>query len=133
MRLGMRDRSCIGGAAELCMEIHEGGQTTAGMVNCLSQEAAVWDDLLNEAYGDVIALFQASDSFDREGFPEYAVREERLREAQRAWITYRDANCAADYAAWGSGSMRSIAAASCQLQMTAERTLDLRSYLEMFP
>ena len=131
--LACDDRSCIGEAASLCMDIEDDGQTTIGMVDCMAQEAAIWDELLNEAYGAVITQFQNSDSFDRKSAPEYAIREESLRVAQRAWIAFRDANCAADYAAWGAGSMRQIAGASCILQMTAERTLDLRTYLEMFP
>jgi len=51
-----------------------------------------------------------------------------LRDAQRAWIAYRDANCAMEYGLWGAGSMRQIAGADCQMRMTAERMLELRSY-----
>ena len=65
-------------------------------------------------------------------FPEFAVRAEKLLEAQRAWIVYRDAECALDYAEWGAGSMRNIAHADCRLQMTAERTIELRRMREMF-
>lgn len=131
--LACDDLSCIGAAAQLCMEMTERGQSTAGMVDCMAQETAVWDDLLNATYGDVIAMMRAGDAADAETAPEYAVREDSLRAAQRAWITFRDANCRADHAVWGTGSMRRIAGASCMLQMTAERTLDLRDYLEMFP
>ena len=56
----------------------------------------------------------------------------RRLEAQRAWIAFRDTACALDYAEWGSGSMRNIAWADCRMQMTAERTIELRAMREMF-
>ena len=60
-------------------------------------------------------------------------RVEALRDAQRAWIAFRDAECAMEYAAWGTGSIRSIAGADCMMSLTAERTvrlIELRELME---
>ncbi|SHG80847.1 Protein of unknown function [Cognatiyoonia sediminum] len=128
--LSCESRDCVGEAASFCMDNTEGGQSTFGMQNCLIQEMQIWDELLNEAYGDARATAKSLDAADLETFPEYAVRETQVRDAQRAWITYRDANCAMDYGLWGSGSMRVIWGAECLLRMTAERTFELRIYAD---
>ncbi len=119
---------CIGEAASFCMENEEGGQSTVGMMFCLLDERDVWDERLNVAYQEARAFAKAMDEADLEYFPEYAVRDQQVLEAQRAWIAFRDANCAMEYGAWGSGSFRQIAGADCVMQMTAERTLDLIAY-----
>lgn len=128
--LSCENRECVGEAASLCMDITEGGYSTFGMQDCLMQEMGVWDELLNEAYADARATAKSLDKADQANFPEYAVRDTQVRDAQRAWITFRDANCAMDYGLWGSGSMRVIWGAECLLRMTAERTFDLRTYAE---
>lgn len=121
-------RDCIGDGAELCMDQSEGGMSTVGMMSCLHAEADVWDVLLNARYAEALAFAKTMDDGDREISPGYAVRVGQVRDAQRAWITFRDANCAMEYGLWGSGSMRLIFGADCRLRMTSERTLDLQSY-----
>ena len=125
-------QACMGEMATLCMETEDGGQTTLGMTSCLSAEAGVWDGFLNAEYQATRAWAEAADTDEAVYFPEFAVRVEKLTEAQRAWITFRDAECALDYAEWGSGSMRNIAYADCLLQMTAERTIEMRRMRETF-
>lgn len=120
--------SCIGIAASVCMETKADGQTTFGMMSCVLAERDGWDVLLNEEYASARAFARRMDEGDAELFPEYAVRADQVRDAQRAWIAFRDANCAMEYGLWGAGSMRQIAGADCQLRMTAERTIALRQY-----
>jgi uncharacterized protein YecT (DUF1311 family) len=49
------------------------------------------DSLLNEEFSKLIALSKPSDSYYvHKGLP---TEVERLRAAQRAWITYRDKSC----------------------------------------
>ncbi|WP_334194832.1 lysozyme inhibitor LprI family protein [Pararhodobacter sp.] len=121
-------RACIGTGAGACFDGAPDGQTTTGMMFCALAERDAWDRLLNEEYGLVRDAARAADDAEREDFPEFARRVEQLRNAQRAWIAYRDANCAMEYGLWGAGSMRQIAGADCQMRMTAERMLELRSY-----
>lgn len=118
---------CIGEAAEACMTREDGGETTLGMTMCTMAEARAWDIHLNREYQDALSGLEAMDRDEAEYFPEFAKRVENLRAAQRAWITFRDAECGLAYAMWGSGSMRNIAASTCQLEMTAARTIELRN------
>lgn len=130
---GAEDRrmaeACIGTGARACMEATPEGGTTLGMMACLLAERDHWDRLLNQEYAAARARAQGADDAERPYFPEYAVRVTQLRDAQRAWIAFRDAECAMEYGAWGAGSMRQIAGADCLLRLTAGRTLDLRRHL----
>ena len=118
---------CVGKMATACMETEEGGHSTLGMTFCTLGEAQVWDKYLNVEYQETMAGLTAMDTEEAVYFQEFAKRAESLREAQRAWIAFRDAECGLAYAMWGSGSMRNIASASCQLEMTAARTIELRN------
>jgi uncharacterized protein YecT (DUF1311 family) len=106
---------CIGEASNFCQE-EPGGATTAGIGICLARETDWWDFQLNAHYESLEA------DLDAETF-------ETLREAQRAWIDYRDANCAFAYKYWEEGSIRSVAHASCMLDETAHRALALEEVL----
>ena len=124
--------ACLGQMSTTCMDSQDGGHSTLGMTWCLSAEADVWDGFLNDEYQATRGFARRADEDEAVYFPEYAVRAEKLLEAQRAWIAFRDAECALDYAEWGSGSMRNIAYADCRMTMTAERTIELRRMREMF-
>lgn len=106
---------CLGNAAEVCQKSHTQGETTLGISECLMAEAAAWDDLLNREY-----------KLTRDAFADQPGLPDRLLEAQRAWIAFRDAECTLAYDSYGGGSMRVIAAADCRLRHTARRTLELR-------
>ena len=123
---------CIGVMSTTCMDSEEGGHSTLGMTSCLLGEARVWDRFLNEEYKATRAYFDEMDVDEREYFPAFARRVEALLAAQRAWIAFRDTECDLAYAEWGSGSMRNIAGADCQMRMTAERTIELRAKRETF-
>lgn len=106
---------CLGAAAGPCTETPQ-GQTTLGTAQCIMAETTVWDDLLNTHYKALRAEMLAQGN----GL------NDRLLEAQRAWIAFRDAECALDHAIWADGTIRQIVAANCDLQMTAARALQLR-------
>lgn len=128
---GMEDggpESCIGDAASACMSGETDGETTVGMMFCQLGERDAWDVLLNAEYALARDFARSLDAQDLALFPEYAIRADQLLAAQRAWIAFRDANCAMEYGLWGAGSMRQIAGADCHLRMTAERSLALRDY-----
>ncbi len=121
-------RACIGKAAAICQEEEPQGQTTLGLVTCVGIEADAWDVVLNGEYQ--LAMEWARQADATGSAPEFARRADTLRAAQRAWIEFRDAECILAYALWGSGSMRRIAGAECQLRMIAERGIDLRAMRE---
>jgi uncharacterized protein YecT (DUF1311 family) len=117
--------NCIGAAAAACQEIHTDqfeGSTTVGIAACLSAETEVWDALLNTNYRLRRAEMAAQDA--DQGTPLMA-RVEALRQAQRAWIAFRDAECRRLYAEHQGGTLRTIIGASCHLTLTARRAVDL--------
>lgn len=111
---------CIGAFASACQEATPSGDTTLGIAACLMAEAEAWDRRLNEIWADLIASARARDAAEPD-----AEQEALLRAAQQAWIAFRDADCAQEHGHWGTGSMRQIAGAACQLQRTATRALEL--------
>ena len=119
--------ACDGLLSEACMAGEPGGMSNLGMSQCVYAEAAFWDEKLNEEWRVVIALMREADRESAAYEPAYAVREEKLRAAQRAWITFRDAQCAFDYAIPGGGSIRQLYAPACLSDMTFERLGDLRA------
>lgn len=106
--------ACIGAAAKQCQQA-PGGDTTLGIAECVMGEHAAWDAALNREYKAARAAFQDDPAADS------------LLAAQRAWIAWRDAECAFQYDRYGGGSMRTIASANCQMSMTAQRALELRA------
>lgn len=102
--------ACIGAVAGPCMA-EDGGETTAGLVECHGREHAAWDAQLNAVYR---RLGGAS------GGP--------LQRAQRAWIAFRDANCEAMAAPFEGGSIVRVIHASCMAETTARRTIELLAF-----
>ncbi len=89
-------------------------RSTAEMVDCIGAETTLQDKALNATYQKVMA-----DLNDRQ--------KANLKAAQRAWITYRDAWCAAQQDSdWGSIS--TIVANNCILDETIRRTIELEHY-----
>lgn len=88
------------------------GGVTASMVACITAEYRRFDARLNAAYR--IALRQR---------PE---RRDALVRAERAWLTYRTANCDY-YLDPDGGTLARVTANGCVLRMTAERTLELEA------
>jgi len=84
--------------------------STPEMVDCLMAQHAHWDKELTIAYQRAL----------KDAEPP---QRERLREAERAWIKYRDANCG--YYAAGEGSIARVDAAACMLAMTKARAQEL--------
>lgn len=120
------EADCIGAAAGRCMEETEDGQTTIGMSGCTQAETEIWDRLLNETYGTLRAELDAVDARGGLSGGQGIDRSDALRDAQRAWIAYRDAECRLRWVQFQDGTIRSILAAACQLDFTARRTFELR-------
>jgi uncharacterized protein YecT (DUF1311 family) len=54
-----------------------------------------------------------------------------LKDAERKWITYRDAACKAEYELWGGGSGGPNARMMCTIRLTKLRIADLKeTYLK---
>ena len=88
--------------------------STAGMVQCMAAENEFQDKELNARYRAVMAELNAE-------------QQAKLKAAQRAWIAYRDAWCEAQYDdEWGS--LSTVVANNCVMDMTIGRTIDLENY-----
>ena len=81
------------------------------MADCIAAETARQDAALNAAYRSLI-----------DELPE--ARRPVLRDAQRLWVRYRDANCGF-YADPDGGTAARLAAGGCVMSMTAERAAEL--------
>lgn len=113
---------CLGQASNQCQE-QPGGSTTIGISECIQAETAMWDVILNEEYK---WTQMANEAADEQGLSQVLDRSDALRDAQRAWIAFRDADCTARYAMWQDGTIRTIVGANCHLTMTAQRAIELR-------
>lgn len=84
---------------------------TPSMAACIETEFNLWDARLNKSYKEALKFKAAPKAW---------------REAQRNWLKFKDSQCLALVAApHGSGDM--LDAASCHMNMTIERTLQIES------
>jgi uncharacterized protein YecT (DUF1311 family) len=101
--------------------------TQTAMNICAAQDFQRADAELNQVWREVRALAKAADAElnddDQHGhWP-------TLLEAQRAWLTYRDAHCRlVGYDARG-GSLQPLLVAQCRTELTRERTRSMRALL----
>jgi uncharacterized protein YecT (DUF1311 family) len=107
-------RDCIGRVSNPCIDKNG---STIGMAQCMNDEMAVWDKLLNSEYKRLLGALDPKDA-------------ETVRKAQRAWIVSRDADCKATDDISG-GTISIINSASCLLGATGERVVQLRSWWDM--
>ncbi|MHA3916679.1 lysozyme inhibitor LprI family protein [Halovulum sp. GXIMD14793] len=118
--------SCIGQAATTCQEGWDVGMSNQGMAACVQFEANAWDARLNAVWGETMKLAKRDDARDA-GYGFKTDRAGALLKAQRAWIEFRDGECAFARDQFGGGSMGIPSAAACRLQMTAERAIDIEA------
>ena len=93
-----------------CMD--KSGGITIGMIECIGAETSRQDARLNRVYKKAMGELES---------PE---RKKQLQTAQRAWIKFRDANCAYYYDPDG-GSMARVSANQCMLTSTANRAQEI--------
>ena len=89
--------------------------STYEMVECFKAKTAQWDKRLNIAYPKALDMAQPR-------------QREQLRQAQRAWAAYRDANCL--YWGLGEGTIARIQAGDCMFRMTKQRAEELEGAAE---
>lgn len=89
------------------------------LTECAGASFNAADANLNQRYKSIL------DRLD--GQPDKA---ELLRAAQRAWITFRDAECAFATSGVAGGSIEPMVDAECRTRLTTERTEALGTYLK---
>ncbi|MGZ9669543.1 lysozyme inhibitor LprI family protein [Pseudomonas sp. GNP014] len=88
-----------------CMD--KAGGATYDMVECSSAELSLQDARSNLAYKNAMGVLSDESK-------------NRLREAQRIWIKFRNADCSIYYNLSG-GNMDTLNGAGCEISMTQER------------
>lgn len=115
-----------------CVQI---AQTQLEMNNCAAQAYQAADEDLNVAYQLAQASMKRQDVFIAEGAgqdlpDDYISGVILLRDAQRAWIVFRDKSCAAEGHSYYGGSIRPLIEATCKETLTRARTEQLRAAFE---
>lgn len=98
--------------------------TTLEMRICAAEDLKRADAQLNAAYRDAKAAAAEADALHEERADGGAVH--HLREAQRAWIKLRDADCALAGFPFRGGTLEPVLITSCHADLTEKRTEDLR-------
>jgi uncharacterized protein YecT (DUF1311 family) len=108
---GLSAQELTSKAYAACMEKAAGA--TFAMQDCIADEHARQDKRLNSAYRALLASIAEK-------------RKAALRDAQRKWIAFRDANCAFQGNA-EDGQAGRLAANECLVTLTAQRAKELES------
>ena len=96
---------------------------------CAEQDWLAADADLNTAYAAARKRMQGIDAdleADQRGAADY------LRDGQRAWVTFRDATCAAEGYAMHGGSAEPMVIYGCRARLTEQRTADLEAMAEEY-
>jgi uncharacterized protein YecT (DUF1311 family) len=113
---------CIGTVQKPCIESPDGG-TTMGMKECTGREIAVWDERLNQAYRAALAGDLGKQQTVRDGDKRKLTGADILRDAQRAWVAFRDKKCDAAGLPMEGGTGAGLLSGDCYLQETARQAL----------
>lgn len=98
-----------------------------GMNYCAYQDWQAADADLNATYKRAVAAMKQLDA-DLPDDMKGAVS--TLREAQRAWITFRDKACAAEGYLFRGGTMEPLIVSGCKALLTQQRTKSLGFLIE---
>ncbi|MGP8270223.1 MAG: lysozyme inhibitor LprI family protein [Terracidiphilus sp.] len=92
-----------------CQEAGSGAETTA----CFYQAYKASDAELNQIYSRILTVVDGDNLAN-------------LREVQRLWIQFRDANCSAEYELYRGGSAAPMVKFACLEAVTRDRTEELK-------
>jgi len=107
-------RACVGQSATNCIETMPGGETTAGMVQCVQAEATQWEIVR----GAAVVTLRANESATQ-----LALLDASLAEHQR----WTEARCAHEASIYEGGSLSIVIAAQCMRDAVAEHAIYLRN------
>jgi uncharacterized protein YecT (DUF1311 family) len=106
-------------------------QTQLAMNICAELDFERADADLNAAWREAIAGVRVSDrEIDRQS-DQRPTEEAKMREAQRAWLVFRDAQCTVEgYEEARGGSMEPMVYSGCRARLTRERIAQLGQSVE---
>ena len=85
---------------------------------CAHREFQAADAELNKAYGRLAGILDAEEKA-------------LLKEAELAWIKYRDSNCTFESSQYAGGTMRPMIESFCLARVTKARTAELKEQFEL--
>jgi uncharacterized protein YecT (DUF1311 family) len=112
-----QESACIGLIADPCVDAPDA--TTASLVACHKREQVIWDGYLNQWYGEA-----------QDKLADDAATGATLKNAQRAWIAFRDAKCAYWAKRYEGGTIVPVLVGDCLRVETGRRALELRAIAE---
>ncbi len=92
---------------------------------CTAIEFERADAALNALWPELVAAAREADREIDRTYDDRPTSAVRLREAQRAWIVFRDAHCAYDAYESRGGSMEPMLYQGCRARLTRERIAQL--------
>lgn len=101
--------ACVGLISDPCID-----KDTATAVACQERETRIWDELLNKAFRDARAHLDSAVGG-------------ALKDAQRAWITFRGAKCAVSEKEYEGDTMATIMVADCKRTETGRRAIEMQA------
>jgi uncharacterized protein YecT (DUF1311 family) len=104
-----KSAACVGLISDPCID-----KDTATAVACQERETRIWDELLNKAFQDARAHLDSAAGG-------------ALKDAQRAWIIFRDAKCAVSEKEYEGGTMATIMVADCKRTETGRRAIEMQA------
>ena len=87
------------------------------MTQCAAEAYKAADASLNQVYKQLVAKLDADEKA-------------QLKEAQTAWLKYRDTNCVFVADQYKGGTMRPMIYANCLEDVTSKRTAELKTQIE---
>jgi uncharacterized protein YecT (DUF1311 family) len=102
--------------------------TTLDMLVCIGSDYQRADRDLNKVYNELMQTLAGFDD-DFRDLTRSPSQETMLRDAQRAWIVFRDKECERVYWSEGGGTIAPILRLSCLVDLTEKRTTELRAYV----
>nr|WP_255434643.1 MULTISPECIES: lysozyme inhibitor LprI family protein [unclassified Paracoccus (in: a-proteobacteria)] len=112
--------TCIGTQQAACVarlkQVYKDVGPVDGRGPCLGAERDYWDGQLNDGYTRLMAA-------------EVGEGADALRQAERAWIAFRDSLCAYEARSWASQPEGDMAGPACLTRETALQSLRIDGYL----
>jgi len=103
----------------------------AEMNRCAYLDFEAADRELNQLWPQVIASARAADAEIDRTNDQAPTSEQALRNAQRAWITFRDEHCTYEGHEARGGSMETMLYEGCRATLTRQRVAQLRGLLDV--
>jgi uncharacterized protein YecT (DUF1311 family) len=121
--------SLLGSSAAMAQQVDCANPLTQSDMNiCAADMYRAADGDLNLAYRMATAKAREMDQYVAAG---EVTNLDMLRDAQRAWIPFRDKACSAESNLARGGSMQPLLFHSCLERLTRQRTQDLRFFGEV--